>query len=130
MSENVINVSLVVFSSFVALWIYRKQRQKKSLSYSVQGQYNLLSDKIKDTDLQIFYKEKEFKQASILTIQIRNNGTVPIEPSDFMKAIRIIFSEGSDILDVTKGDERPNGLGIEFEFENRTLTINPFLLNG
>lgn len=88
----------------IALFIYWKQRQKKSLSYTIVSDAPLLSvdEEIAD-HVEIKYHKTPVKNLRVIIIKIWNSGNQPIRSSDYEEMIHFPFLN-------TDSKPRPVGL--------------------
>lgn len=113
-----------------ALVIFFLQIRKKTLTYTVLTDSGLdfVSDKA-ETDVQIHYKGKAVPNVRLVEVRIRNSGSVPIEPRDYIEPVRLRLPN-SKILSSEVRDAYSVGAYIETEVSNQSeIVLSRTLLN-
>lgn len=113
----------------ITIWLYRRQRSRKSLSYSVSvtplvNVHSAAQDRIK-----IFYGEEQIKQMHLLEARIENTGNVPILSSDFEQPISFDLGRRARALTAEVSDLQPPELKLEVNLDGQEIQLAPLLLN-
>lgn len=93
----------------VAIWVFRKQRNKKEISYQIISDAPIASvnEGLKNR-VTIQFDGKPVKDARQIVLTIRNSGNVAVKRDDYEEPIRFTFEGsyiiGSDILNTEPGD--------------------------
>src|SRR5437588_7481581 len=88
--QFIINVAVVVLvgivTAVVAIWVFRKQRSKKEISYQVISDAPIasVSEGLKNR-VTIQLDGKPVKDARQVVIKVRNNGNVAVKRDDYDK---------------------------------------------
>jgi hypothetical protein len=114
-----------------AVWIYRLQQNKKSLSYEILASNALLtaSEEIRGR-IKISFDRKPVQNVYLLVMKFTNDGNVPILPSDFYENIKINFGEQTQILSGDVVEHYPETFEPLTVIEGISLSILPTLINS
>lgn len=129
-SDYIIGIPSFITATLLTIYIFLKQKQKKSLACSIDSYYDIISNDIKNTGLQVFYNHIEYKEVCMLIFGISNDGDIPIEKINFEKPIDLVFNENSIILDYRIEQKQPESIIIIPTVKDNILSIEPFLLNS
>ena len=113
---QIISVALTVTSILVAVWIYARSRQYRSISCIYDPLVSPVeisaADAIKG-DLEIRYRKKPVKNIFIARMKLKNSGTLPIRDTNIVDPISFTFPGKTRFLSTpTVIDEKPSSLGI------------------
>src|SRR5947208_7078313 len=106
----VVTLLAAVITSFISFWIFRKQRNRKEISYEVVSNAPIASinKEVKDK-VEILYEGKPVKDLSLLVLKVWNSGNVAVKPEDFIEPIKFKF-EGRTIISRDLLDTEPKDL--------------------
>src|SRR5437588_11012013 len=98
--QFIINVAVAVLvgivTAIVAIWVFRKQRSKKEISYQIISDAPIASvNKGLESRVTIHLDGKPVKDARQVVLKIRNSGSAAVKRDDYDEPIRCIF-EGSE----------------------------------
>jgi len=121
---------LAVVSILLAIFLYLRSRQRKSLSYEVLSQYPLISvnDEIKGR-LKILLDDISVKDVHLLIIKLINNGNVAITASDYERPLNLNFAGDAVIISADVVESNPKNLTPTITKSNKNVTLNPILIN-
>lgn len=96
---NVVVAVLVgIVTAVVAIWVFRKQRSKKEISYQIISDAPIASiSKGFEKRVTIQLDGKPVKDVRQVVIKIRNSGNAAVKRDDYDKQLKFIF-EGSEII--------------------------------
>jgi hypothetical protein len=77
----------------------------------------------------LIYNGTPVSHLTATTIEVRNDGTTPIERSDFERPLLIKFPKSSLVLAATLGEKAPEDLQPVITLEAGAIAIAPLLLN-
>jgi hypothetical protein len=114
----------------VSIWLYRRDRTRKSLAYEVK-QVELVSvhQAAPKGRIKILFDDEEIKHVHLIEAQIENNGNVPVTVEDFEQAIVIDLGEGATALTADISKVTPDNLEVEVRPDGNQVEIQPLLLN-
>jgi hypothetical protein len=117
--EHILEIVAIV-SAFV---IFFMQIRKKALTYKVltNSSLILISDNVKD-NIQIRYKGKIVPNVRLVEIRIKNSGSLPIKPEDYIEPLGIYFTN-SKILSNEIIDIHSLGIHVETELSDQSKII-------
>jgi hypothetical protein len=129
---TVLATLLAAAAIWVSIWLYRRQRTRKSLSYeisvtelvSVHSAANDAKDRIR-----IFFDEEQIEQVHLVEARIENNGNVPVPSSDFEGPLVIELGEGAAPLTVDVTNKTTPDLHGEAAYRKTAVALAPLLLN-
>lgn len=111
-------------------------KDKKELEYKISSVYSINNENSPISDwpnLVISYKDgdesRSIKNGSIIMVEIKNTGSIPIGTEDYEKPLTITSSEQNSILGFKVISKYPADLDITAEKVNNSLKINNTLLN-
>jgi hypothetical protein len=121
---------LAVVSILLAIFLYFRSRQKKSLSYEVISQYPLISvdDEIKGR-LKILLDGMSVQDVHLLIIKLINNGNVAVTASDYERPLNLNFSGETEVISANIAESSPKNLIPTITKSNKSVTFNPILIN-
>jgi len=112
------------------LLVFQWWRQRKVFSYRVISDYSLFDVDRKFSDrVKILFDDKPVNRVSLIVIELRNSGWVPIEDKDFFKPIEVNFGQESEIMSIETVETRPENMGIITLSLDSKLTVEPNLFN-
>lgn len=119
----------------VAVWatydVFNKSQEIRDLQIVTLADTSLVE--IKNdvaTDIEVFYKGKEFSNLSLLQLKIENIGTEPILITDYVEPISIAFPKQAKIIESAIIASEPRNINAKAILENNTVSIEPVLLNS
>lgn len=124
----------VVVSSLaivVSVYLFLSARKRKSLSYIVLSQMNLLPMNEQADEFQITFRGTAVYNVQLLLLQIINDGNIPIASSDFETPLT--FSMGADdckVLSVEITKTEPKHLSPMINVQTNCIILQPLLING
>ena len=120
-----------VLAIFASIYIFLRQRSKKSLAYEVITQTELLSikDEIKGK-VQVLFEGQAVQNVHLISMQIFNDGNVSIRASDFERPIRFSFGNRAIVLSADITDVKPKTLKPIMSTESNCIVIDPLLVNS
>ncbi len=129
-SDYIVGIPAVIIGALVAIWIYKRQSQKKKLSYIILANEEILkySTDIKDK-IEVKYEGKIVDKLFLTVIRITNNGNVPILKNDFEGNIYIDFGEEANPISAEISNKMPINIDVKLERVNSKIEITPCLLN-
>jgi len=132
-----IQTVLVVVGIIVAIIIYWKQRQRKSLGYEVLSCTPLSSvDRstlwsYQQAGLQFTFKGEVVPKTHIITIKVTNTGNVPLKKDDYDDPINLSFGEKAKVLAIRVVKKKPETIPVTMSWsEAHKVIVNPMLLNS
>lgn len=121
--------------SLTSLWLLWSNSQRKSLSYEVISNINILDipEEFKDK-LEISFDSKPVQELYVTLIKIINTGKAPITPKDFHRPISIGFGETATVLTFELINQTPSNLNpdirnIQSNSVKYQILVEPSLLN-
>jgi len=121
---------LALVAIVVAIYIYFLQKYKKSLSYTILTDNELLTTSEElHGKIKIFFGKTRIQNINFLAIQIKNEGNVPILPTDFYEKLSLSFGSKTKILSAELTERYPDTLKPILRVETTTLLIDPILIN-
>lgn len=123
-------VLLALTAILVSIFVYLKQRMRKSLSYEILSLNPLLSveNEIK-SDLQILYKGKTVEQVHLIVLKFINTGNMPILSKDYEHPVSLSFGEEAKVLTTEITEKNPDSLRPSASIEEKEIVLKPILLN-
>lgn len=119
----------------VAVWatydVFNKSQEIRDLQIVTLADTSLVE--IKNdvaTNIEVFYKGKEFSNLSLLQLKIENIGTEPILITDYVEQISIAFPKQAKIIESAIIASEPRNINAKATLENNTVSIEPVLLNS
>jgi hypothetical protein len=128
--DYIINHLLEIITIIAVFVIFFLQIRKKTLTYTVLTNSDLLpgSDKGK-SNIQIRYMGKVVPQVRLVEIRIKNSGSLPIKPEDYIEPLSVRLPN-SEILSSEVRDAQSLGASIETKLSNGSeLVLSKTLLN-
>jgi len=118
---------IIIIAVFV---IFLLQIRKKTLTYAILTNSDLVSATDAGTsNIQIRYKGKVVPKVRLVEIRIKNSGSLPIKPGDYIEPLSIRLPE-SKILSSEVIDAHSVGASIENKLSNRSeIILSKTLLN-
>jgi len=130
MVDYLVNHMLEIVAIVSAFVIFFMQIRTKTLTYRVLTNSSLIfvSDNVKD-NIQIRYKGKIVPNVRLVEIRIKNSGSLPIKPEDYIEPLSIQFPN-SKILSNEVIDIHSLGIYIETELSDQSeIVLSKTLLN-
>jgi len=130
--EVIFSIIAIVVGVAVSVFVYRRQRQFKSITYRVVASNRLVSveDAVSDS-VQLVYDGDEVNDVHLLQIAILNQGNMPITRQDFEQPLSFDVGEGASILNHEIVECKPAGMGVKLATPaDHKVTIDPLLLNA
>ncbi len=129
-----IAVILTSLTILISYFLYRKQRQRKALSYEILSLTPLLSmnEEVKGK-LEIRFSGEPVQQVHLVQIKITNSGNVPIVATDYERQVNLSFGEKAKILTVEVVETTPKSLQVAvqktIEGSKEKALLPPILMN-
>lgn len=126
-----IGAAISLIAVFVTVYIFTAQRSKKSLAYGVLTATELLSikEEIKGK-VQILFENRPVKNVYHVLLKIVNDGSLPINASQFERPLSFSFSNESTVLSADVAEVHPSTLHPVLIIENNRVGLKPTLLNS
>ncbi len=106
---------------------------RKELTCTLDFYYQMITKRVADTELQVFYGDQEVDAPYIYSISIENTGEYSISNEDFKAPFSINFLGSNRIVQarVSKSSNQSltNEVLTNAKFQGTTLTIEDFFLN-
>jgi hypothetical protein len=125
---SVISAVAAVAALLVPFFLYIIGHQSKDLSVATVSRA-VLVNLSEGGSVTLTYNGTSVSHLTATTIEVRNDGTRPIERSDFERPLLIRFPKSSSILAATLGEKEPVDLQPTVSLEAGAITIAPLLLN-
>jgi hypothetical protein len=133
-STYIVGIPTFIISTFAAYYFYRKQVNKKELSYSIENAISIVD--IQNTyrnRFKVLFDEKPINDLSLLTIKFFNSGNQPITNSDYEEDIKIELTQGINkniyVVSADITDKLPSNISNKLSTKGTELYITPSLLN-
>lgn len=130
-----IAVVTIVAAVLIPMWIYRKQRSKKELSYAVVSNAPVVRIKPAIADrIEILLDGKKITDARLAVLSVKNTGNVAVRREDYDEPITIQFPNreilSGDVLSTEPKDLFPTDDGTTFlSLDGSSVTLKKQLLN-
>jgi len=119
-----------LFIAITVLIVFQWWRQRKVFSCTVVSHYPLVDvSKNFSQRVKILFDDKQVDKVSLIVIELRNNGWVPIEDKDFYEPVAMNFGESAEIMSIETVESRPKTLKANTVWQGACLTLEPLLLN-
>jgi hypothetical protein len=129
--EVVVGIFAIITSVLVTYHIFFRGRKKKSLSYEILTDTELISvHKEAKERVEILFDGKPAKNVSLLVVRIINNGNVPITSSDFEIPLSLNFEEKVNILSAEVNKSSEKSLKPVISLSANKIILEPILLNS
>jgi hypothetical protein len=128
--DVIIALVALIVGTFVALYIFRRERIVKSLSYKKVTSTPLF--KVEDefsSDITVQFKGETVDSLHITVLEFLNTGNTPIKPDDFVRPLCVGIRETGKILNASIVTTTPENLEVVFKTNTNELTFEPLLLN-
>jgi len=127
-----LKVILTGFGILVAVSValyFQWWRNRKRLSYQILSNVLLISaeEEIQDK-VEIRYEGEPVQNVHLLVLKLINEGYLPIKKDDFERPVKFIFP-GARILTVEKQKSHPENIGVESDYRDDWLRVEPTLFN-
>lgn len=133
-----ITVLAIVVSSFVSIWIYRRQRSKKEISYQIISDAPVISvDQKIAPQVEIKLDGKVVKDVTLAVIKVWNSGNMAVKRDDYDEPIKFEFKGrtvmSSEVLETEPKDLMDSTLFKTFipspQQAQEYVELPPYLLN-
>src|SRR4051794_35191671 len=127
---GVLGPILAAIAIWVTLWLYRRQRTRKSLAYEIK-QIELVSlhRAAPKGRIKILFDDEEIQHVHLVEARIENSGNVPVTKGDFEQPIVIGLGDGATALTADVTETTPDDLRVEAKPDADQVKIQPLLLN-
>ena len=128
--DYVINHLLEIITIIALFVVFFLQIRKKTLTYTVLTNSGLVPISYEaQNNIQILYKGKVVPNVQLVEMRIKNSGSLPIKPEDYIEPLRIRLPN-SKILASEVRDAHSVGAYIETKSSNRSeIVLSKTLLN-
>jgi hypothetical protein len=110
---------------------YKKQQNRKSLSYEIIARTSVLSvSEEVQGKIQILFQDAPVKDVYLLVVRLSNTGNVPIASSDWESNINIDLGESTKILSAEVSEASPSDLPVQISTAESSIELKPLLLNS
>jgi hypothetical protein len=113
----------------VTVWLYRRQQERKSLSYERQITSLVSVHASAKGSIRILFGDEEVERAHLVEVKLKNTGNVPILDEDFERPISFDLGRGATAMSVDVVDVEPAELCPEVRVESNEAHLMPLLLN-
>lgn len=127
---QVVGIALAVLAIVIPILIYRWQRQRRSLTYSIKSVYPLLNESEEfHGRLSVQIDGKRVSNVEVMFLEFRNSGNRPISKNDFDTPLSVYFEPPVEIFSAAVVSEDPENLGVLARIESQDVVVAPLLLN-
>lgn len=128
--EVLVGVIGIIVSALVAYHIFFREKKKKSLSYELLTNTELISvgEEAKGR-LEILFDGKPVKDVKLLIIELVNDGNIPVLSSDFEIPIIFTFGTKTEIIIAEVNKTSNKSLEPKIDIVETQVNIEPILLN-
>jgi hypothetical protein len=126
---TVLATLLAAAAIWVSIWLYRRQRTRKALSYEVQTTSLVSIHSAAEGRIKVFFEGDEVEQAHLVETRVENSGNVPVEPDDFNQPIIFDLGKGASALTVDVTGIMPADLHGQVVLNGQEVELRPLLLN-
>jgi hypothetical protein len=131
MTDYIIDHLLEIIAILAVFVIFFMQIRRKALSYSILTNSSVISvsDKVKDR-IQVIYDGRVVPSLRLIEIRIKNSGSLPIKPDDYVEPLAFRFSDDTKILSMEVIDNQSLGISLATKLSDQSRTmISKALLN-
>ena len=123
--------STIAFAAFVvSIYLFLLQRRKKSLSYEILTDTDLLTiDETIKGNIKIVFDGNPIQNMTLIVLEVVNNGNVPITSSDFERSLTFSFGT-STVVSSEIIRKQPTSLSPELHIGQGQIELKPMLLNS
>ena len=90
--QLMINIAIGLLTIIVSITIYRKQQNRKGITYEIISNTSMLSFRNEVIGrVQILFDKKPIAYARLVILKIWNSGNVAIEPNQYSDPIKVHF---------------------------------------
>ena len=120
---------LAAVAIWVSIWLYRRQRTRKSLAYEVKITELVSVHHAAKGRIRIFFGEEQIQRAHLVEARIESNGNVPVVKEDFQEPITFDLGPGATALTVDITDTTPEDMRVQALLQDNEVRLQPLLLN-
>ena len=125
----IITTIVALLAATIPLFTHWASFEIKSLSYVIVSKSPLILAEEKNEDLVVKFKGEKVSDPYLTVIKITNTGETPIRSEDFESPIKISLGNDINILSKNIVEKSPDSLLIKATIINKSLLIDPTLLN-
>ena len=125
----IITTIVALLAATIPLFTHWASFEIKSLSYVIVSKSPLILAEEKNEDLVVKFKGEKVSDPYLTVIKITNTGETPIRSADFESPIKISLGNDINILSKNIVEKSPDSLLIKATISNKSLLIDPTLLN-
>ena len=125
----IITTIVALLAATIPLFTHWASFEIKSLSYMIVSKSPLILAEEKNEDLVVKFKGEKVSDPYLTVIKITNTGETPIRSEDFESPIKISLGNDINILSKNIVEKSPDSLLIKATIINKSLLIDPTLLN-
>ena len=125
----IITTIVALLAATIPLFTHWASFEIKSLSYMIVSKSPLILAEEKNEDLVVKFKGEKVSDPYLTVIKITNTGETPIRSEDFESPIKISLGNDINILSKNIVEKSPDSLLIKATISNKSLLIDPTLLN-
>ncbi len=114
--------------SIFSYWIGKRSSKKLSYSILMQQPLLVLPEDLKD-DLQVFYNQTPLRDAHLVLIELKNSGTTPILPNDYLTPLTVNFGDSAKIISTEVISQSPHLGNVKITPEQSRVMLTPSPLN-
>jgi hypothetical protein len=123
-------VVAIIIATVTSILIYRKQQNRKEITYEVVSNTLVLSiEKEIEAGAEIRFDGRRISNLRLIVLRIFNSGNVPVLPGDFTEPITILFGEQAQLLDAEIIETTPHNLKVSLSRNTKSVELGPLLLN-
>jgi hypothetical protein len=128
--DYVINHLLEIITIIALFVVFFLQIRKKTLTYTVLTNSDIVPGSREGKgNIEIHYKGKVVPNARLIEIRIKNSGSLPIKPEDYIEPLKLQLPN-SEILSSEVRDDQSLGAFIETKLSDRSeIVLSKTLLN-
>ncbi|GHO91005.1 hypothetical protein KSF_010530 [Reticulibacter mediterranei] len=129
-NQFIINIIVaVVFSgvltSVVAIWIFRRQQQKKEISYEIISDASVISVKKNvESRVEIRLDGNPVKEVTLAVIKVSNTGNTAVKKDDYDKPLQFLFM-GRTVISSEVTETEPEDLIDQSDYKSFFLQPTP-----
>jgi hypothetical protein len=137
--QFIVNVGVallgIFFTSIITIVIYRRQQQRKGITYKIISDTPILSlkEEVKG-QIKVLFGTKQVGNVRLVILKIWNSENTPILPGEFIDPIKLGFGNNVEILDAEILEANPHeireNVKSSLKLYEENILLEPFLLNS
>lgn len=125
----VLTTLLAAAAIWVSIWLYRRQRTRKSLTYEVKITELVSVHRAAKGRIKIYFGDERIERAHLVEARIENNGNVQVDDADFKEPIIFDLGPVATALTADITDTEPDDLSAQVLLRGSEVQLQPLLLN-